>query len=202
MAFIDLARAFEIVNREILLNILCRYGCPPTFIAMLQQFNTGMCAQVVMAGSQFSSFPVNMGVKQGCFLAPLTFNLLLVSMTRVSHRDLQPSDSVGVEYRPDGGLFNLLHLQAKTKTSSALTSALLYANYAALPSLTADGLQRILDVISESYLCAGLIVNSTKTEVLSASSPDAPTFPIKNSENLIYLIYSNLSFSGDLTSDI
>ena len=62
MAFVDLTKAFDTVNRDLLWNILRKFGCPPTFIAMLQ-FHTGMCAQVVMAGSQSSSFPVEVGVK-------------------------------------------------------------------------------------------------------------------------------------------
>ena len=161
-----------------------------------------MCAQVVMVGSQSSSFPVEVRVKQGCVLASIIFNLFLVAITLVSHRDLQSSDCVEIEYRLDGGLFNLQCLQAKTKTSSAL----LYADDAAFPSLSADRLQHSLDVMSETYLHAGLIINIVKTEILRASSPDASTFSISgkqltNSENFIYL-GSNLSFSGDLTNEI
>ena len=60
--------------------------------------------------------------------------------------------------------------------------------------------------MSETNLRAGHITNTTKTEILSASSPNAPTFSIsgnslKNAENFIYL-GSNLSFSGDLTNEI
>ena len=109
-------------------------------------------------------------------------------------------------YRLDGGLFNLRRLQAKTKTSSAMIFALQYADDAAFPSHTADGLQRSLDVMSETYLRAGLMINTTKTEILHTPSPDAPTFSIsgnqlKNFENFTYL-GSNLSFSGDLTNEI
>ena len=165
-----------------------------------------MCAQVVMAGSQSSSFPAEVGVKQGCVLAPIIFNLLLVVIALVSHRDLQSSDCVGIEYRLDHGLFNLRRLQAITKTSSAMISALQYADYAAFPSLTADGLQRCLDVMSETYLRAGLVNNTTKTEILITSSTDVPTFSIsgnqlKNSQNFTYL-GSNHSFSGDLSNEI
>ena len=174
LAFVDLTKAFDTVNRDLLWNILRKFGCPP----ILQQFHNGMCAQVVMAGSQSSRFPVEVGVKQGCVLAPIIFNLLLVAITLVSHRELESSDCVGIEHRLDGGLFNLRRLQAKTKTSSAMISALQYADDAAFPSHTADGLQHSLDVMSETYLRAGLIINTTKTEILSTKSPDAPTFSI------------------------
>ena len=123
-----------------------------------------------------------MGVKQGCVQAPIIFNLLLVAMTLVSHRDLQSSDCVRIEYRLDGGLFYLRRLQAKTKTSSAMISALQYADDAAFPCLAADGLQRSLDVMSEAYLRAGLIVNKPRTDVLRTSSLDAPIFSINGNQ--------------------
>ena len=148
------------------LDILRKFVCPPTFIAIVRQFHTGMCAQVVMAGSQSSSFLVEVGVKQDCVLAPNIFNLLLVAITLVSHRDLQSSDCVGIVYRLDGGLFSLRRLQAKTKTSSAIISAIQCADDAAFPSHTADGLQRSLDVMSETYLRAGLVINTTKQKSL------------------------------------
>ena len=206
MAFGDLTKALDTVNRDHPKNILRKFGCLPTFIAIPQQFQSGICAQVVIAGSQSSSFPVEVGVKQGCVLAPIFFNLLLVAMTLVSHRDLQSSDCVGIKYRLDGGLFNLPRLQAKTKTSSSVIYALSYADDEAFPSLTADGLRRSLDVMSENYLRAGLIVNTTKTEILSTPSPDAPNFSIswnqlKISGNFTY-IGSSLAFSGDLTNEI
>ena len=157
-----------------------------------------MCAQVVMAGSQSTSFPVEVGMKQGSVLAPIIFNLLLVVITLIYHRDLQSSNCLGIEYSLDGGLFNLRRLQAKTKTFYLMISALHSADDAALPSLTADGLQRCLDIMSETYLRAGLIIKKTITKILRKSSPDAPTLSIygnqlKNSENFTFLV-SNHSF--------
>ena len=166
MAFVDLTKEFDIVNRDFLWNILRKFGCPHTFIAILQKFHTGMCAQVVMAGFQSSSFPAEVRVKQGCVLAEIILNPLLVAITLVSHRDLQSSDCVGIEDCLDGGLFILRRLKAKTKTSSAMISALHYADEAAFPSLTADGIQHRLDVMSETYLHAGLIINTTKKKSL------------------------------------
>ena len=151
MAFVDLAKAFDTVNQNILWNILRNFDCTPTFIAILQ-LHTGMCAQVVMTGSQSSSFPVDVGVKQGCVLVQIIINLFLVSANLASHRDLQSSDCVGIEYRLDGGLFCLRPLKVKSKTSFVVISALQYADDAAFPKLIADGLQRSLDVMSGTYL--------------------------------------------------
>ena len=109
------------------------------------------------------AFLLKLRVKQGCVLAPIIFYLFLVAITLVSHRDLQSSDCVGIEYRLEGGLFNLRRLQAKANTSSAMISALQYADDAVIPSHTADGLHCSLVVMSETYLCAGLIINATKT---------------------------------------
>ena len=58
--------------------------------AILQQFHTCMCAHVVMADSQSSSFPVEVGVKQGCVLAPIIFNLHLVAMTLEGSHQVNP----------------------------------------------------------------------------------------------------------------
>ena len=81
---------------------------------------------------------VEVGAKQGCVLTPIIFNLFLVAMTLVAHRDLKSSDCVGIEYRLGGGLFNLRRLQAITKTYSAVIYALQYPDNADIPSLTAD----------------------------------------------------------------
>ena len=77
-------------------------------------------------------------------------------------------------------------------TSAAVISALQYAYDTAFPSLTADGLQRCLHVTPETYLIAGIIIKATETEILSASSPEAPNFSIggsqlKNSEHFSFL---------------
>ena len=52
LAFVDLTKAFDTVNQDLLMKILRKFGCPPTFIA-IQQFHTGMCALTYL-GSNLS----------------------------------------------------------------------------------------------------------------------------------------------------
>ena len=137
-----------------------------------------MCAQFVMVGSQSSIFPVDFGEKQGCVVAPFIYNLFPVATTLVCHRDLQSSDCAVIDYRLDAGLFKLRRLPAKTKTSFVVIFALQYADDTAFPRLTADRRQCSLDVMAETYFCAGRIINTTQIEILSASLFVAPTFTI------------------------
>jgi len=51
LTFIDhLTKAFDTVNRELLWQILRKFGCPPAFLTILQEFHNGMKAKVANGG--------------------------------------------------------------------------------------------------------------------------------------------------------
>lgn len=102
--FIALAKAFDTIDRQVLWVILEKFGVPPRFLE----------ARVIVGTSQSSSFPVQVGVKQGCVLAPVIFNLFLAAVTLLSRNSLSPDDGVCLQFRLDGNLFNLRRLQAIT----------------------------------------------------------------------------------------
>jgi len=81
LAFIDLTKASDTVNREILWQILRKFGCPPAFFTILQEFHNGVKAKVATGGRESDLFDVLVGVKQGCVLAPVIFTLFLVAVT-------------------------------------------------------------------------------------------------------------------------
>ena len=126
MAFIDLSKAFDTVNRELLWRLLEKLGIPPTFLAILRDFHDGMTARVQAGGALSDPFEVNMGVKQGCVLAPVLFNIFLLAVYYLTHNALGNEAGIGVQFRLDGSLFNLRRLQAHTKTS--LSNTLQYAD--------------------------------------------------------------------------
>ena len=75
-----------------------------------------MTAKVVVGGHELDLFMVNVGVKQGCVLAPVIFNFFLVAVTLAFQSGILIEDGVGLRYRLYGSLFNLHRLQAKSKT--------------------------------------------------------------------------------------
>jgi len=74
-----------------------------------------MSASVMHGGEMLKSFGVNTGIKQGCVLAPVIFNLFLVAVTVVFHHNIFAADGAPIKYRLGGSLFNIHHLQALTK---------------------------------------------------------------------------------------
>ncbi|CAI9736456.1 Hypothetical predicted protein [Octopus vulgaris] len=127
-AFIDLSKAFDTTSRPLLWNVLQRYGCPPELLATLRQFHDGMQTRVTLGGGQSDYFNVQVGVKQGCVLAPILFNVFLVAMTLLSRYDLNPEDGIPIRYCLDGSLFTLRRLNSLTTTQSTTLFELQYSD--------------------------------------------------------------------------
>ena len=81
IAFIDLTKAFDLVSREGLFDILPKIGCPPKLHSLIRSFHDDMKATIQYEGSTSAPFDIKSGVKQGCVLAPtllgIFFALLL-----------------------------------------------------------------------------------------------------------------------------
>ena len=167
MAFIDLSKAFDTVNRSILWKLLEKCGIPPKFLKILEEFHNGMQARVQIGGMQSDPFNVNVGVKQGCVLAPILFNIFLMAVTQLVHASLGVEAGVDIAYRLDGNLFNLRRLQARTKVAQINICELQYADDCAVIAQDPQTLQRMLDIFSSIYSALGLKINTAKTEVIA-----------------------------------
>lgn len=134
---------------------LHKLGVPPKFLFILQQLHNGMQARVLMGGLQSDPFKVNVGVKQGCILAPVLFNLFLSPITCLFCRAMKHRDDVHLEYCLDGSLFNIRRLQAHTKTTTCQIHELQYADDCAVLAHSPDSMQHALDTISNLYQSFG-----------------------------------------------
>ena len=72
--FIDFQKAFDSLHRESLWSILRAYGIPAHIVQVIKQFYTDFCCSV---GGSDLSFHVKSGVRQGCVMSALLFNIVI-----------------------------------------------------------------------------------------------------------------------------
>ena len=70
--FVDLVKAFDPVNREMLWLVLAKMGIPPGMISTIKKMYTGITININI-GEAKEAFNSTSGVKQGDNIAPLLF---------------------------------------------------------------------------------------------------------------------------------
>ena len=73
-AYVDLKKAFDSVNREVLWELLRLRGIPAGILRLIAGLYSNTESAVKSEGGTSSFFPVSSGVRQGCVLAPTLFN--------------------------------------------------------------------------------------------------------------------------------
>lgn len=207
-AFIDLTKAFEIVNREALWTVFVRIRCPPKFVTMIRLFHDSMTGQVLSSGHVMDSFEISNGVKQGCILALVLFNVFFTFM--LSHTVLDLEQGVYIHYCLDGSLFDLRRLTAKTKSPQDLPQEVLSADDCALVDNAESDQQLMLDRFSDASKLFGLTINLGKTVGLHQSTPNtttsAPTIVMNDTQLAIVehfkYLGSTISRDGSLDKEI
>ena len=178
IAFFDFKKAFDTVNREMLWKVLTILGCPQKFVNIVKDFHENTEANILISGTTSDNFEVRNGVRQGDPAAPTYFTLYLTAILRVLEN--MTNEGVYIRTRSDGKLFNLARLKAKTRTRTILLRELLYADDAAMVSLTREGIQEITALFASITRDFGLQINITKTEVMFQASNGEGNFDDPN----------------------
>ena len=90
------------------------------------------------------------GVKQGYVLAPTLF--LAAMLDEVNG---QAENRVSIQYRMDGGLFNLCRFMTKSKSVTTKLRDLLFADDSALVAHSADVMQEIVNSFAKAAISLG-----------------------------------------------
>ena len=201
IAFIDLTKAFDLVSRDGLFKVLARIGCPQKLLSITKSFHSGMKAVVQYDGSSSSPFDVNIGVKQGCVLAPTLFGIYFAVMLKHAFRTCM--DGIYLHTRSDGKLYNMSRLKAKTKIRRILIRDMLFADDAALTALQEDHLQNLVACFAKACEDFKLTISLKKTEIMGQDTESQPTITINNYrlEVVKEFTYLGSTISDDLSMD-
>ena len=173
MCFVDLQKAYDSVDRELLWKVLARAGVPSVMIDVIHQFHDGMRARVRMDDGELSEwFEVTQGLRQGCVLSPLLFSIFFaavieVVLQRFSEDDTILENMVFLDEGSGGGPDEILLDWVRRAVWR-----MLYADDAGIVSRSPAGLARMMTVIVEVFGAFGLTVSEKKTKTLLMRTPE------------------------------
>ncbi|VDL94207.1 unnamed protein product [Schistocephalus solidus] len=169
--FVDLTKAFVIMNRDGLWSFMQKFGCPERFMHMVRQLHDGMTAHVTDNGTVSETFAVTNGVWHGCVLVPTLFSFMFSAMLMDAYQYEQPG--IRVTYRTDGHLLNSQRINATTRLSSGKVHDLLFMDDCALNIVTEEDMQRSMDLFATGCANFGLTISTDKTVVMHQPPPSA-----------------------------
>uniref|UniRef100_A0A8C6P7M2 Reverse transcriptase domain-containing protein n=1 Tax=Nothobranchius furzeri TaxID=105023 RepID=A0A8C6P7M2_NOTFU len=142
MCFVDLMKVFDHISRRTLWGVLQEYGVPGPLIWAVRSLYDRCQSLVRIAGSKSGSFPVRVGLRQGCPLSPILF---ITFMDRISRH------SQGVEGIRFGGL---------------RIRSLLFADDVVLLASSERDRQLSLERFAAECEAAGMRISSSKSETM------------------------------------
>jgi hypothetical protein len=152
--FVDFSKAYDTVWREGLFHKLLDYGISLKFVKLLKDMYSRLQTSVQLPDGISAPFPSKVGLKQGCNLSPILFNLFINDLID----ELNANNSVDAP--------KLCELQV---------SCLLYADDLVLISKSHSGLQSALDTLAKFTQDWHLKINETKTKCLTFQRGRRPT---------------------------
>lgn len=163
VASLDVAKAFDTVNHQAMLDIARGAGIPGPFIRYIGNLYASATTYLDLRGAPKTPIRVARGVRQGDPLSPLLFNLVIDYALGVLH------DAVGYQL------------------NDVRINSLAFADDVILLATTQSGMQRNLDGFSGRLRECGLLLNSQKSHVLSLV-PSGKQKKMKVVEDLEFLI--------------
>lgn len=174
LAFIDLRKAFDSVPRGALWRVLRAYAVPHLLVELLMDLHTGTQAAVRLGTVMGESFEVLSGVRQGCVIAPMLFNVYIDFVVRQALARMPDGCGVSVAFGFDGTLSTPAGDHITYRTCIPL---LMYADDMALICSSAAELVQFLQVMDDVCAECGLCINAAKTEVMSVDRKGKDPLP-------------------------
>jgi hypothetical protein len=182
VCFVDLRKAYDCLPRGRVWAVLRRYGVSEWLVRIIAMLYRSTTAMVRIGPAQSEPFEISSGVKQGCPLSPLIFNIYLDFVMR---RVLERCEGVGT--RRDACGLGVIGVKWSTTASSETRSpfarsqqnpqgrpedratwrlmALLYADDSAIVATSLEALQIMMTIVEEEVLQWGLTISWKKTKV-------------------------------------
>ena len=73
----DDGKAFDKIQHPFMIKTLLKNGHKGTYLNIVKAIDYKPTANIILCGEKLKAFPLRSGIKQGCPLSPLLFNIVL-----------------------------------------------------------------------------------------------------------------------------
>ena len=143
MASIDLKAAYDMVSRDALFKKLETVGLNGSFLTLIEDYYTGDSVVYAVGDEVTKALFMTQGVKQGCNLSPMLFNLFLVDMINKVHE-----------------------MKLGIKLGSDIITIISYADDIIAFTKNIDDLKLVIECITEECRKINMSVSITKSKIL------------------------------------
>ena len=79
----DAEKAFDKIQHPFMIRTLQKMGIQGTYLNIVKAIDYKPTANIILCGEKLKAFPLRSGIKQGCPLSPLLFNIVLEFLSTV-----------------------------------------------------------------------------------------------------------------------
>jgi hypothetical protein len=162
MCFVDLRKAYDSVNRDLLWKAMREYGVSEKIIKIVNSLYENTRAKVRVKGKLSEFLSLKTGVKQGCVLSPLLFNIFIDWVVR---KVMNNVGNTGIEIRYSKQR-KWLHLKGKELTEKILVNMLMYADDMVIIDTELRNVERFMRELDRQLLDVGMMMNVKKTKMM------------------------------------
>ena len=175
MCFSDYKKAFDCVDHERLWVILRAMGVPVHLIVLLKRLYTNQEATVRTEFGETDNIDIGKGVRQGCILSPLLFNIYAENIMREALEEWDSGISVG----------------------GRIVTNLRYADDTTLLAGTKEDLTELVERVRRASEKAGLYLNVGKTKVMTTGDIREVTVDGKDIEVVTKFVFLGALITKD-----
>lgn len=185
LCFVDYEKAFDRIKHTELINILDKQGLDCKDITLIKNLYWEQSASIRLNNDNTTmSVPIMRGVRQGCILSPLLFNLYSETVFEKA----------------------LENMQEGIKVNGRFINNLRYADDTVIIANSPDGLQKLIDAITTEGETLGLKINTEKTKTMVVSKRPNLQCNVsiynKQIENVIKFKYLGSWITKDLDPEV
>ena len=140
---IDAEKAFDKIQHPFMVKTLPKMGIEVTYLSIVKAINDKPTVNLIFNGEKLKALPLRSGIRQGCPLSPILFNIVLEVLATAIRKE---KEIKGIQIGKE-----------EVKLSLSADDLILY-----IESLE-DSIRKLLELISEFSKVAGCKINTQKS---------------------------------------